>query len=170
MASWQGTYHFQCKTHRQCEFGRSTPWHRALGHCMPGCHASRRSSPQYLPTRWCVSGHFLSRRSCVRVFLLWTQPCQGIFLLDGVVSWQMVSRRHVLWHRGHTGRQRTEDRSKYSRRIRKHAVGFRHRDSVWFYSFYLMYIYICYYHTSFGNKGTLAYMIRHVEHNAMSTI
>jgi len=42
---------------------------------------------------------------------------------------------------------RTEHCSKYSRRIHKHAAGFRHSDSVQFYSFYLMYN-ICYYHTS----------------------
>jgi len=95
-----------------------------------------------------VSGHFPSGRSRVRAFSYWTQPCQGIFLLDAAVSGQMASGRRVSWHHGYAGCQGTEDRSKYSRRIRKHAAGSRHSDSVQFYSLYLMYIYICYYHTS----------------------
>jgi len=125
----------------------------------------------------------------VRVFSFWTQPCQGIsswtqpcqgiflleaavsghFLLDAAVSGQMASGRRVSWHHGHAGCQGTEHRSKYSRHIRKHAVGSRHSDSVQFYSLYLMYIYICYYHTSRGNKGKLANTIRPVEHDTMST-
>jgi len=77
----------------------------------------------------------------VRAFSFWTQPCQGIFLLD-------VSRRRVSWHHGHAGCQGTEHCSKYySRHIHKHVVGSRHSDSIQFYSLYLMYIYICYYHT-----------------------
>jgi len=116
-----------------------------------------------------VSEHFPSGRSRVRAFSFWTQPCQGIFLLDAAVSGQMASGRRVSWHRGHAGCQGTEHRSKYSCRIRKHAAGSRHSDSVQFYSFYLMYIYICYYHTSRGNKGKLANTTRRVEHDRMST-
>jgi len=70
---------------------------------------------------------------------------QGIFLLD-------TSRRRVSWHHGHTGCQGTEHCSKYSLHIRKHAVGSRHSDSIQFYSLYLMYIYICYYHTSHSQR------------------
>jgi len=95
-----------------------------------------------------VSGYFPSGRSCVRAFSFWTQPCQGIFLLDAAVSAQMASGQCVSWHRGYAGCQGTEHCSKYSHRIHKHAAGSRHSDSVQFYSLYLMYIYICYYHTS----------------------
>jgi len=139
-----------------------------------------------------VSGHFPSGHSRVRAFSFWTQPCQGIFLLDAAVSGQMASGRCVSWHRGYAGCQGTEHRSKYSRRINKHAAGSRHSDSVQFYSLYLMYIYICYYHTSrfrhkhpashpsplfltrvallsVGNKGKLANTTRRDEHDAMST-
>ena len=109
-----------------------------------------------------VSGHFPSGLSHVRAFSFWTQPYQIIFLLGAAVSGQMASRRHVSWHHGHTVCQGTEHRSKCSCRIRKHATGSRHSDSVQFYSFYLMYIYICYYHTSRGNKGKLANTTRRV--------
>jgi len=95
-----------------------------------------------------VSGNFPSGCSHVRAFSFWTQLCQGIFLLDAAVSGEMASGRHVSWHHGYAGCQGTEHRSKYSRRIHKHAAGSRHSDSVQFYSLYLMYIYICYYHTS----------------------
>ena len=105
----------------------------------------------------------------VRAFSFWTQPCQGIFLLDTAVSGQMASGQRVSWHRGHAGCQGLEHRSKYSCRIRKHTAGSRHSDLVQFYSLYLMYIYICYYHTSRGNKGKLANTTRRVEHDAMST-
>jgi len=106
----------------------------------------------------------------VRAFSFWTQPCQGIFLLDAAGLGQMVSGRHMSWHRGHAGCQGTEHRSKYSRRIHKHAAGSRHSDSVQFYSLYLMYIYICYYQTSRGNKGKLANTKRCIEYDAMSTM
>jgi len=102
----------------------------------------------HFPSGYTVSGHFSSGRSRVRAFSFWTQLCQGIFLLDTVMSGQMVSGQCVLWHHGYPSCQGTEHRSKYSRRIHKHAVGSRHSDSVQFYSLYLMYIYICYYHTS----------------------
>jgi len=95
-----------------------------------------------------VSGHSPSGRSPVRAFSFWTQRCQGIFLLDAAVLGQMVSGRRVSWHRGYAGCQGTKHCSKYSRRIHKHVAGSRHSDSVQFYSLYLMYIYICYYHTS----------------------
>jgi len=85
-----------------------------------------------------VSGHFS----------FWTQLCQGIFIMDAAVSGQMASRRCMSWHRGYAGCQGTEHRSKYSHRVHKHTAGSRHSDSVQFYSLYLMYIYICYYHTS----------------------
>jgi len=116
-----------------------------------------------------VSGHFPSGCSCVRAFSFWTQPCQGIFLLDAAVSGQMASGWHMSWHRGHAGCQGTEHRSKYSCRIRKHAAGSRHSDSVQFFSFYLMYIYICYYHTSRRKKGKLANTTRRIEYDTMST-
>jgi len=148
-----------------------------------------------------VSGHFPSGCSCIRAFSFWTQPCRGIFLLDAAVSGHfpsgrshvraMASRRRVPWHRGYAGCQGTEHRSKYSRRIHKHAAGSRYNDSVQFYSLYLMYIYICYYHTlrfqhkhpashpspvfltrvallSVGNKGKLANMIRRDEPDVLS--
>jgi len=124
------------------------PWHRAFGRRMPGHRASRCSSRWHLLTGQSVSGHFPSGRSHVRAFSFWMQPCQGIFLLGAAVSGQMASRRRVLWHHGHAFCQGTEHRSKYSCRIRKHAVGSRYSDSVQFYSFYLIYIYICYYRTS----------------------
>ena len=116
-----------------------------------------------------MSGHFPSGRSRVRAFSFWMQPYQSIFLLGAAVLEQMASRRRVSWHHGHAVCQGTEYRSKYSCCIRKHAAGSRHSDSVQFYSFYLMYIYICYYHTSRGNKGKLANTTRHIEHDAMST-
>ena len=85
-APWQSTYCSQGETHRQCEFGHSTPWHHAFGHRMPGRRASGCSSPWHLLTGRSVSGHFPSGRSHVRAFSFWTQPCQGIFLLDTAVS------------------------------------------------------------------------------------
>ena len=116
-----------------------------------------------------MSGHFPSGRSRVRAFSFWTQLCQGIFLLDAAVPGQMASGRCVSWHCGHAGCQGTEHRSKYSHRIPKNAVGSRHSDSVQYYSLYLMYIYICYYHTTRRNKGTFANRTQHVEHNTIRT-
>jgi len=116
-----------------------------------------------------VSWHFPSGCSRVRPFSFWTQPCQCIFLQNATVSGKMVSGRCVSWHHGHTGCQGTEHRSKYSRGIRKHAAGSRHSDSVQFYSLYLMYIYICYYHTSRGNRGKLANTARCDEQDALCT-
>jgi len=116
-----------------------------------------------------VSGDFPSGHSRARTFCFRMQPRQCIFLLDAAVSEQMASGRHVSWHHSHAGCQGTEHCSKYSRHIRKHAAGSRHSVSVQFYSLYLMYIYICYYHTLRGNKGKLANTTRRVEYDAMST-
>jgi len=201
-APWQRTYCSQRKTHRQCEFGRSSQQHHARGHSLPGHLLTGRSVAGHFrsgrmvsghfPSGRTVSGHFPSGRSRVRAFSFWTQPCQGIFLLDAAVSGQMASGRHVSWHRGYTGCQGMEHCSKYSCRNHKYAVGFRHSDSVQFYSLYLMYIYICYYHTSrfqhkhpvshpsplfltsvalrsAGNKGKLANTTRRDEPDVMNT-
>ena len=116
-----------------------------------------------------MSGYFPSGRSRVSAFSFWTQPCQSILLLDAAMSGQMASGRRVSWHHGHAVCQDMEHRSKYSCRIRKHAAGSRHSDSLQFYSFYLIYIYICYYHTSRGNKGKLANTTRCDEHDALNT-
>ena len=131
------------------------------------CIRSQLATAPCVRTQLATASAYRTER--VRSFSFWTQPCQGIFLLDAAVSGQKASGRRVSWHRGHAGCQGMEHRSKYSCRIRKHAVGSRHSDSVQFYSFYLMYIYICYYHTSRGNKGKLANTTRRVEHDAMST-
>jgi len=167
-APWQRTYCSQRKMHRQCNFGRSSPRHHAPGRSSPRHLLTGQSVAGHFPSGCTVSGHFPSGRSVsghfpsgrrrVTAFSFWTQPCQGIFLLDAAVSGHfpsgrsrvraMASGRRVSWHRGYTGCQGTEHRSKYSRRIHKHAAGSRHSDSVQFYSLYLMYIYICYYHTS----------------------
>jgi len=113
---WQGRYRSQHETHRQCEFGSSTPWHRAFGRPMLGCRASGRSmpwhrafgrrmpgrrasgcsSPWHLLTRRSVSGHFPSGHSRVRAFSFWMQPCQGIFLLDAAVSEHFPSGRSCV--------------------------------------------------------------------------
>ena len=55
-----------------------------------------------------MSGHFPSECSRVRAFSFWTQPCQGIFLLDAAVSGQIASGRHMSWHHGHAVCQGTE--------------------------------------------------------------
>jgi len=89
----------------------------------------------HFPSGRTVSWHFPSGRSCVRVLSFWTQPCQGIFLLD-------TSGRCVSWQYGHAGCQGAERRSKYSGPIRKHAVGSRHSDSVQFYCLYLRYVHL----------------------------
>jgi len=122
-APWQRTYRSQRKTHRQCEFGRSSPRHHASGRSVAGHFRSGRTVSEHFPSGRTVSGHFPSGRSRVSAFSFWTQPCQGIFLLDAAVSGQMASGRHVSWHRGYAGCQGTEHRSKYSRRIHKHAAG-----------------------------------------------
>jgi len=115
-APWQPTYRSQCKTHRQSEFGRSSPRHHA-----PGCSAPRhlltgqsvaghfrsgrmvsghfpsgRTVSGHFPSGRTVSGHFPSGRSHVRAFSFWTQPCQGIFLLDAAVSGHFPSGRSCV--------------------------------------------------------------------------
>jgi len=102
-APWQRTYRSQRKTHRQCEFGCSTPRHHSPGRSSPrhlltgrsvaGHFRSRRTVSGYFPSGRTVSGHFPSRRSRVRVFSFWMQPCQGIFLLDAAVSGYFPSGR-----------------------------------------------------------------------------
>jgi len=136
-------------------------------HAMAPCIRTPYARVPCVWTQLAMASAYWTER--VRPFSFWTQPCQGIFLLDAAVSGQMASGRRVSWHHGHAVGQGTEHLSKYSCRIRKHAVGSRHCDSVQFYSFYLMYIFICYYHTSRGNKGKLANTTQRVEHDAMST-
>ena len=82
---------------------------------------------------------------CVSAFSFWMQLCQGIFLLNTAVLGQMVSGRCVSWHHGYAGCQGTEHCSKYLGHIHKHPVGSRYRNSVQFYSLYLIYIYLCYF-------------------------
>jgi len=105
-APWQHTYRSQCKTHRQCEFGRSSPWHHAPGRSSPRHLLTRRSVAGHFRSGRTVSGHFLSGRtlsghfpsgrSRVRAFSFWTQPCQGIFLLDAAVSGHFPSGRSCV--------------------------------------------------------------------------
>ena len=83
----------QRETHRQCEFGRSTPFHRAFARRMLGRSASGHSSPWHLLTGRRMSGQFPSGRSRVRAFSFGTQPCQGIFLLDAAMSDHFPSGR-----------------------------------------------------------------------------
>ena len=121
----QCTNRSQGKRYRQCEFGCNSPQQHASGH----------RSTSHLLTRQSIAGHFHSGLSRVRVLSFWTQPCQCIFLLD-------ASGRHVSWQHGHASCQGVECHSKYSGRIRKHAVGSRHSDSVQSYSLYLWYIHL----------------------------
>jgi len=92
---WQGTYRSQQKTHRQCEFGRSTSWFRAFGHSMPGRRVSGRSSPRHRASGRSWHGICLSDGACQGIFFLdaalsghflLDRTCQGIFLLDAAVS------------------------------------------------------------------------------------
>jgi len=85
-ACCQRTYRSQRKTHRQCEFGRSSPRHRAFGRRSPRHLLTGRSVVGHFPSGRTVSGHFPSGPSHVRAFSFWTQPCQGIFRLDPAVS------------------------------------------------------------------------------------
>ena len=75
------------------------------------------------------------------IFLL-DALCQGIFLLDAAVSGHFPTRRVVSWQHSHAGCQGAERYSKYTGRIRKHAAGSRHSDSVQFYSLYLRYVHL----------------------------
>ena len=115
-------------------------WHRP-GVVKGTCLYPRPNQVIYLLPIGGVVGYFPSGHSCVWPFSFWTQPYKGIFLLD-------ASGRHVSWHHAHASCQGAEHRCKYSLRIPKHAADSRHSDSIQFYSLYLMYIYICYYHTS----------------------
>ena len=111
-APWQHTYRSQRKTHRQCEFGRSSPWHHAPGRSSPrhlltgrsmaGHFRSGRTVSGHFRSGRTVSGHFPSGRSRVRAFSFWTQPCQGIFLLEAAVSGHFPSggscvRANGIW-------------------------------------------------------------------------
>ena len=95
-APCQRTYRSQRETHRQCEFGRSSPWHHASGRSSPRHLLTGRSVAGHFHSGRTVSGHFPSGRSRVRAFSFWTQPCQGIFLLDAAVSGHFpTGRRRV---------------------------------------------------------------------------
>ena len=145
------------------------------GICLPG----RRYQGIFL-LDVTVSGHFPSGRSCVTVFSFWTQLCQGILLLDPATSVHFLSgRSHISANGVRTTRvlapwSRWLSRDRLSQQIlsshSKHVAVSRHSDSVQFYSLYLIYIYIYYYHTSRGNKGKLANTTRRVELDAMSTM
>ena len=80
----------QRETHRQCEFGPSSPRHHASGRRSPrhlltgrsvaGHFPSGRTVSGHFPSGRTVSGHFPSGRSRVRVFPYWTCPddaCHG---------------------------------------------------------------------------------------------
>jgi len=91
-APWQRTYRSQRKTHRQCEFGcssprhhapeRRSPWHLLTGRSVAGHFRSGRTVSGHFPSGRTVlghfpsgrtvSGHFPSGRSCVRAFSFWT--------------------------------------------------------------------------------------------------
>ena len=95
---------------------------------------------------------------CVRAFSFWTQPCQCIFLLDAAVSGHFPSGRSRVRA---NGIRMTRVMAPWLRWLSRHGTsqqilmshsqtrsGFQHSDSVQFYSLCLMYINICYYHTS----------------------
>ena len=92
-APWQCTYRSQHKTHRQCEFGCSSLRHLLTGRSVAGHFRSGRTVSGHFPSGRTVSGHFPSGRSRVRAFSFWTQPCQGICLLDAAVSGHFPSGR-----------------------------------------------------------------------------
>jgi len=108
-APWQRTYRSQRKTHRQCEFGRSSPRHHAPGRSSPrhlltgrsvaGHFHSGRTVSGHFPSGRTVSGHFPSGRSRVRAFSFWTQPCQGKWHPDdachGTVVTLAVKARNI---------------------------------------------------------------------------
>jgi len=85
-APCQRTYRSQRKTYRQCEFRRSSPQHCVSGRRSPRHLLTGQSMAENFPSGRTVSGHFPSGCSRVRAFSFWTQPCQGIFLLDAAVS------------------------------------------------------------------------------------
>jgi len=108
-APWQRTYRSQRKTHRQCEFGRSSPRHHAPGRSLPrhlltgrsmaGHFHSGRTVSGHFPSGRTVSGHFPSGRSRVRAFSFWTQRCQGKWHPDdachGTVITLAVKARNI---------------------------------------------------------------------------
>jgi len=96
-APWQGTYRSQCETHRQCEFGRSTPWHHAFRRRMPGRRASGRSWHGIcLPDSVCQGIFFLD--AAVSGYFLLDGACQGIFLLDAAMSGHFLLDAAVSGH------------------------------------------------------------------------
>jgi len=90
---WQCTYRSQRKTHRQCEFGRSSPRHLLTGRSVAGHFRSGRTLSGHFPSGRTESGYFPSGCNHVRAFSFWTQPCEGIFLLDEAMSGHFPSGR-----------------------------------------------------------------------------
>jgi len=64
----------------------------------------------HFPSGRTVSGHFPSGRSRIRALSFWTQPCQGIFLLDAAMSGYFPAGRIVSRQHGHAGCQGAERR------------------------------------------------------------
>jgi len=95
-APCQCIYRSQRKTHRQREFGRSSPQHRASECRSPRHLLTGQSVAGHFPSGCTVSGHFHSGRSHVRAFSFWTQPCQGISLLNTAVSGHFPSGRSLV--------------------------------------------------------------------------
>jgi len=89
-ATWQRTYPSQRKTHRQCEYGRSSPGHRAFGRSLPGHRAFGRSLPGRRASGRSSVGQSASGRS-------W----HGIYLPDGawqgISFWRFASRWRLGW-------------------------------------------------------------------------
>ena len=99
---WQCIYRSQRKMHRQCEFGRSLPWHLltgrsvaghfpsghrrvrvfSYGHMVSAHFPSGRSRVRVFSYGHTVLGHFPSGCCCVRAFSFWTQPGQGKWCPD----------------------------------------------------------------------------------------
>jgi hypothetical protein len=85
-------------------------WHCASGYSLPGHLRSDAVATAY--AYWTRSGS---------AFCFWTQPCQGIFLLDAAVSGEIASGQDVSWHHGHAGCHGTEPRN---------VAGSKHSDSI----------------------------------------
>ena len=178
-APCQRTYHSQCKTHRQREFGRSSPRHCASGCRSPRHLLTRRSVSGHFPSGRTVSGHFPSGRSCVRVFSFWTQPCQGIFLLDAAVSGHCPSgcscvRAFSYWMRpadachGSTVTLAVKARNvaantrvAFANMQRVPGIVTESSPILYIYS---MYIYICYYTLRVSSKSTQRHAHRRDHH------
>ena len=99
---------------------------------------TRTRSPRHRASERSMPGHAAFGRSCHGICLP-HEEWQSIFLLDAAVSAQITSGRRVSRHHGLAGCHGTEHRS---------AAGSKHSDSIRLYLLHLMYIYICYYHTS----------------------